>query len=427
MRRRAALTALALLLAGCPGPQTIKLEPISRPPGVVARLEAEVERTALALNGGTLLFKVYKAGTEERIAQASLTVVGPTLGTGSTGVGADVAFSPVIPGTYQLRVSAPGYKTLVEGNITVEAKQTLERRLELTPEGGTVKGRVVSGGQPVWGARVILGDSWAFSQQDGTFTLAGIGAGAGTLKVRKGGFQGLAQAVTVDGETQSGDLSLSAASTPRRVALANPAQAFGSGSTVDAELRALMTAADADAGLVETLDVSQAHVRVLASPQALPSQAEIDGLKTFVAGGGTLVVTGEWGGFGDYDPEAINARTRPFGLAVRPDLVRSSRYQTQSDWVIAGLDSAFPTSRNVSELVLYTGCSIMAGTQAVGLASTGAGGYRVQAVSTGDPLLAAATPYGEGLVAVLGDTSAWTGSRLSQAGNRQFMLNLFGW
>ncbi|GEM_PF-1571099 len=421
-RLGAALVGLVFLLVGCPGPTTVKLGPIPRPPGVVAHVDGEVERSALALNGGALQLTFVKAGTEERIPATSISLIGPTLGAGSTRLGTGIAFSPLIPGSYQVRVSAPGYKTLVEGNMMLEPKQTLERKLELVPEGGTVSGRVLTGGSPVWGARVLLGDAWTFTGQDGTFSLSGAGGGAGTLKVRKGGFQGLDQSVTVSGATAAGDLSLTAKSGKRRVQLVNSAQLFTGGPYVADALNSLMTAT-----AITTSGPGDVDVRLFASPKALPSAQEVAELASFVAGGGTLVVTGEWGGFGDYDPEAVNARTRPFGLAVRPDLVRISGKQTASEWVSAAVNAAFPASRDVSGLALYTGSSIMASPMAAMIASTGAAGYRVQAVSTGEQTMAAAVPHGEGLVIVVGDTSAWVGSRLDEVGNRQFMLNLFGW
>jgi hypothetical protein len=112
---------------------------------------------------------------------------------------------------------------------------------------------------------------------------------------------------------------------------------------------------------------------------------------------------------------------------VRPDLVRISGQSTQREWISAGVNPVLPLSRNVSSVALYTGASVMASPMATTLASTGAGGYRVQALNVGVQTLAAAVPYGDGLVVLIGDTSAWTGSHVSKAGNRQFMLNLFGW
>lgn len=421
----AAMLAGALLLTGCPGVPTVKLEPIPRPPGIVARVDAEVERTALALNGGTLNVSLVKAGTGERIANASYSLVGPTLGSGTIQRGTEISFSPLIPGAYQLRVSAPGYKTQVEGNITLEAKQTLDRTIELTPEGGTVTGTVTSGGQPVWGARVLLGDAWTFTGQDGSFSLSGVGAGAGTLKVRKGGFAGRDHGVTVNGATAIGELGL-VKSGDRTVAIVNPNDPFGGGvSTVGSELSGLMNALDAAGdGLAKAGSVGAATVRLLVSPKAT---VDVGAYQGFVSQGGTLIVTGEWGGFGDYDPEAINALVRSFGLAVRPDLVRVSGQQTQRERVVATVNAMLPTSQGAGNVTLFTGCSVMASPMATAIASSGANGYRVQAASAGDQTLAAAVPYGEGLVVVVGDTSAWAGSHLTEAGNRQFMLNLFGW
>jgi hypothetical protein len=415
------LLAASAMLAGCPAPQPVKLEPIPRPPGVAARVDAEVERTALALGGATLIVSVVKAGTTERIPGATLSLIGPTLGSADIRQGTNAYFSPLIPGTYQVRVSAPGYQTRVEGNMSLEAKQELEREIALVPEEGTVLGRVVANGSPVWGARVMLGDAWTFTAQDGSFALRG--AGAGTLKVRRGGMEPLNRDVAPSGETRLGDLSLAPLAGKRRVMLINPLEAFGSG-TVGTALGPLMTAVEATSTLARTDAAAQANVRLLASPKAAPNAAE---LQAFVAGGGTLVVTGEWGGFGDYDPEAVNAVTRPFGLAVRPDLVRIAGQSNPSEWLTASLNPLLPTSQGVSGLALYTACSITTTPMATAIADSGASGYRVQTLSAGALTLAAAVPHGEGLLVLVGDTSAWTTSHLQEAGNKQFMLNLFGW
>lgn len=410
----------SLLLAGCPGPQPAKLEPITRPPGVSARVDAEVEQTAMALGGGTLLVSVVKADTREPILGATVSLIGPTLGSVVIDKRVSASFSPLIPGTYQVRASAPGYVVAVEGNMKLEAKQVLEREIVLKPVTGTVSGRVLSNGTPVWGARVLLGDVWTFTGQDGGFSLEG--AGSGTLSVRKGGLEPLNRDVALNGEVRLGDLGLAPAAGKRRVRLMNPLQAFGAGSVATA-LDGLMNAVSLQAGLERTETPGQEAVRLLASPKAAVDAAEY---QQFVASGGTLVVTGEWGGFGDYDPAALNALTRPFGLAVRPDLVRIAG-QANSEMLAAALNPVLRPSQGVDALKLYTASSLVSLPPAVTLADSGASGYRVQAMATGAQTLAAAIPHGDGLVVLVGDTSAWTTSHLGEAGNKQFMLNLFGW
>jgi hypothetical protein len=428
-RALTALSASLVLLTGCPGPATVKLEPIPRPPGVVARVDAEVELTAQALNGGTLVASLFKAGTTERIANASFSLIGPTLGSGEIQRGTDIAFYPLIPGSYALRVSAPGYVPLVDREIafTVKTKEDgttelepklIERRLELTPEAGTVTGTVTSGGKPLWGARVLMGESWTFTGQDGSFKLTGV-AGSGTLKVRKGGYHGQDRLVTVSGETRTDAFSLAERGGKRRVELVNAGQHFAGGTTVGDILGSLLQDAS-----ITTMGPGPVDVRLLASPKVTPDIAET---QAFVRAGGTLIMTGEWGGFGDYDPAALNALARPFGLAVRPDLVRIAGQTTQSETISATVNPALPASRDASSVKLFTSSSVMATPMAVTLADSGASGYRVQAASAGAQTLAAAVPYGDGLVVLVGDTSAWAGSHLNEPGNRQFMLNLFGW
>jgi len=83
---------------------------------------------------------------------------------------------------------------------------------------------------------------------------------------------------------------------------------------------------------------------------------------------------------------------------------------------------------------LFESCSLLAPAPAVPLASTGSGGFRVTALLSGDFVLAAARPYGRGMVVAVGDTSAWatpgtqgSGSNLDVPDNRAFILDLFRW
>ncbi len=447
------LSALVVLTAtGCPWPWAPNPEPSptpTQPPAATPTpaptgLDREVFVSGTAIVNGILTIKTVKAGTQEALAGCTISLSGPTPARGVTNGTQDMRFDPLEAGTYAVQVAAPGYATRVIEGVGINPATPAAVTVELTPQAGRALGRVTTqGGQAIAGARVSSGGAVAYTGADGTYALEGLTPGSSTLTIAKTGYAPATTAVSVNGQDAAvGDVAL--ANQGLVVAFENPNQTYdvlsgGATRSVATALAPLRTALAA-AGFTVQDDASSPAIRVVVCPTAeFASQSTIDRLKTFVAGGGKLVLLGEWGGALRYNPEALNKLATPFGLAFNPDLVRSSQHAGQSGWVrVPGISGPMPAVDAMPQgITLFEASSIFLLPSAQGIAYAGSGGYRVAAVGSDGPCMAAARSYGAGMVVAVGDTSAWTAGsitgsshddgNLGETNNRQFMLNLFRW
>jgi hypothetical protein len=316
-------------------------------------------------------------------------------------------------------------------NLAVDPKTPLDQTVELSAQAGAITGTVTGPNGPIEGARVTAGESWTFSQADGRFTLEGLAAGTHTLSIRKGLYAPASRQVSLSGAAVAlGGISLSRPATKPVVVFENDAP------PLDTALGALKAALGTDF-TVSTNPADTAGVRVVASPRAtFATEQTASRLQGFVAGGGTLVLMGEWGGALDYSPEAINRIAQPFGLAFCPDLVRTTASSAQPGWIKVAAPELPALHAMPGGVTFYEACSIFAPPTARVIARASEGGYRVAATGAG-PALAVAQPYQQGLVLAVGDTSAWStgyitgeppgGGALGQTNNLGFVLNLFKW
>lgn len=438
--RRVILLGVIAALSGCclfpSQPPAPTPTPTPTPaPTPIPTLSRQVFVSGTALVNGVVTVHVRRAGSSDRLAGATVSLIGATPAWGITDATLAMRFDPLEAGTYALRVSAPGLATRVVTGLTVDPKTPLETTVELSPQAGVVTGTVTGPAGAVEGARVSSGESWTFSGADGRFTLEGLAAGTHTVHVRKGLLSPQTREVSLGGsDVALGDVSLGSLSSAPVAVFENDAQPFG-GTTVGGALGALKTALGGS--FTVTSSAEAAEVRVVASPRAaFATDDTVERLRAFVAAGGTLVLMGEWGGALDYSPEALNRIARPFGLAFSPDLVRSSENPAQPGWIkVAAPELPAPHAMS-GGVTLYEACSIFAPPTARAVASAGQGGYRVSATG-GGPTLAVAQPYGQGLVLAVGDTSAWSagyitgeppgGGAPGQTNNLGFVLNLFKW
>lgn len=441
MRAHGRFALLCLvLLSGCwSGP--VSLDPLKRAPDFIAHKVLDPSTGAVfedgaAIGGGHLTIRTVKA-SGERLAGAQVALLGFTPAGGTTFDTLDLTLEPLLAGTYSVRVSAPGYATQLHPGVMVDPANPAVLTCTMEPSGGDVLGRVLDSSQsPVAGAWVSAGESVAFSGSDGRFRLSGVSVGAQTLAVGKAGLRDLRAGMTVGAaETNLGDLAMTPGT--RVVSFENPTQAFA-GQTIGVALSSLRAAIEADGFTVQN-GASTADIRVVASPTQGwlgDAAARAESLRTFVASGGKLILMGEWGGCSDYSPGALNRLAQPFGMSFNPDLLRLPG-STPTEWLrLTGLSGVLPAVTSMPNgLQLFEACSIFAPGPAVAILGVGESGYRVASILTGNFTVAAARPYGRGLVIALGDTSAWItpGTRnahadnLEEASNRAFILNVFRW
>lgn len=422
-----ALILVALLMAGCPGSGTPQIGPTTGP----SLSRALVVTSGQALEGDTL--KLTFKGNGNALTGVKSSLYGLTLGYGNSMNTSSTVFYPLIPGTYRAIAYAPGYAVTEITDLafpTDKATQSIERDVTLAP-GGTVTGRALdASGNPIWGARITSGLASAYSGSDGRFTLEGIPQGAATIRIAKTRFSPVTRSATIGGTAQDlGDLSLTGAST--RYYLYNASEMLGSKTTSDA-LASMRTHLAGSYTEVGTTEKNTAQIWLLVAPKTLSSE-QIQEIATFVAGGGKLIALGEWGGYGNYSPNSLNLLLARYGINILPDLVKSTQNLGQTDWIRVKGFAETPLAAGITEVDMFSAGSVFAVPPAIPVASTGTGGYRLQAMSGID--VAAAAIAGDGFVVALGDSSALTDDTTSGAGainfnqqnNPTFVLNLFGW
>lgn len=419
------LILAALLMAGCPSSGTPQIGPTVGP----SLSRALVMTSGQALEGDIL--RLTFKGNGQALTGVKSSLYGLTLGYGNSMNTSATVFSPLIPGTYRAIAYAPGYAVTEIADLAFPADlatQSIEREVTLAP-GGTVTGRALdASGNPLWGARITSGLATAYSGADGRFTLEGVPQGAATVRIAKTRFSPTTRAATVSGSAQDlGDISLTGVTTG--FYLYNPADTLGSKTTLAA--LASMRTQLSNNGFPE-VSQSTAKIWLLVAPKTLSSE-QTQEIANFVAAGNKLVVLGEWGGYGGYSPNAINLLLSRYGINILPDLVKSTQNLGQTDWIRVKGFAETPLSAGLTEIDMFSAGSVFAVPPAIPVASTGTGGYRLQAMSGID--VAAAAIAGDGFVIAVGDSSvltddstAGTGSiNFNQQNNPTFVLNLFGW
>lgn len=441
MKRALPVVALALTMTGCPwwgteatpSPTPAPTTPVGSPtptPGAPVSTR-EVLVSGPAVVNGQVVVTTRDAATGAAISGARVILTGPTMGTGLTEAGT-LALDPLEGGTYSVYVEAAGrVVTLAEG-VVVQPPASTSVVVTLPKAGGVLMGQVVDeAGTHLAGARVTAGLVSTVCDADGTYELHGLAAGATvTVAGHKTGYGHATLTTTVgDGDRALNKLVLAAGT--RRFALENRDEPLGSGMVGEA-LRDLRAALVAD-GWTEVAPGAAREATLIASPRASwVTSSRVSDLEARVRSGETLIVTGEWGGAPDYSPEAATRLVSPYGLAVRPDLVRSA-VGTKTGWL--SLTANIPWLR-LCDLMLFESASVFAPPPAMGIAYAGTDTYRIMAGSQG-PCMVAARAWGRGLVVVTGDTTAWTSGiipgktsgdvHLGAANNRDFMLSLFRW
>lgn len=171
-------------------------------------------------------------------------------------------------------------------------------------------------------------------------------------------------------------------------------------------------------------DLADVETLLIAAPKLPYSNTQLDAIQRFVGGGGKLVLLGEWGGFGGYDPIALDQLSIPFGIRFRHDLIRGPRgsvVEIQS-W------RDHPLTRRLRRIHLYgaTSLEVEAPATAIGFAD----GYRIAQAER--PAVVAVALFGAGRVIAIGDCSLFThvtdGTMPAlEADNRPFAQSILTW
>lgn len=171
-------------------------------------------------------------------------------------------------------------------------------------------------------------------------------------------------------------------------------------------------------------DLSEVEVLVVAAPRWVYAEGQREAIARFVQAGGKLVLLGEWGGFGGYDPDGFNQLAKLFGIRFNHDLIRGP----EGSHVQARHWSDHPLAPSRAGISLWGATSLTVQPPAEAIAF--ADGFRV--AQSERPAVVAVALYGAGRVIAVGDSSLWTGVTdgtmpLLEADNRQWAQTVVTW
>lgn len=347
---------------------------------------------------------------------------------------------------YSVEASAPGYESVTRRANLVQLAGSTRGELFLAvvikPLNTSLQGRVMADGQPVAGATVFDGSQSVSTGSDGRYRLNSAFDGEKRLTIAKTGYQPQAQTVSSPAGQQRdlGDITLSRRTEPLRLGLDTSHAAFGQSGAVGLSRFGGMRQTLAQAGYqVEVYEsgrpgqLEALDVLMILSPSAPFTAAEISALQAFVQGGGKLIVSGEWAGFGGFDGAAANELLAPFKLQFGLDSLREQKLPALSVREFL----PHPLMAGLAEIWLYQSASVRPTEPTLNtelLARTTPGSFRI-ASDIGAFAVLALTSHGAGKVIALGDSSLWSDedtdangtSNLAEADNRKLLQQLLSW
>lgn len=286
------------------------------------------------------------------------------------------------------------------------------------PSTTTLSGQVIDHlGKPLPQAAVSGAAGTVLTDDRGRFRLPAEGAGHATIAAS--GFQSVSQWVKPEATIQLRPRSI------RRLVIDLSREPLdGLGSLFDG-LSSLWRQTGFRVELSDRFpDLSEVEVLVVAAPRWVYAEGQREAIARFVQSGGKLVLLGEWGGFGGYDPDGFNQLAEIFGIRFNHDLIRGpegSHVQVRH-W------SDHPIAHSMGRISLWGATSLAVQSPAEAIAF--ADGFRV--AQSERPAVVAVALYGAGRVIAVGDSSLWTGVTdgtmpLLEADNRQWAQTVVTW
>gem|GEM_PF-1150526 len=148
---------------------------------------------------------------------------------GTTDANGNYTLNNVPEGSYTVSVSAENYINGSVDNVAVTNGNNTVCNISLVPIAGEVSGQVTSGGNPVIGAVVAIGDAEASTDFNGNYTLNDIPAGTQTITVSKAIYYPYSSSVSVSANAvTTKDVSLTYVAD---IIIDNGGSGFSGGST----------------------------------------------------------------------------------------------------------------------------------------------------------------------------------------------------
>lgn len=405
--------ALGLVLTGCAAtafPSPTPTPPVTRtvvstpspgnsqsaPPGGQDRCETDGGCISPSnLIGGSLRVQVRDTA-DAPLTGATVVAAGSGLGFGRTDGAGARAFDDMSAGIYTVTVSAAGHLTqqatislaavpqpgIGSSQVTIPVVQLSFR---LAPTTRILEGSLRdTSGQPVSGARIVLGLQDTESGPDGSYRLEG-GPGTGAATIHHVGFEE---------ETTTGGAGVL---TSRPVTLSLTGWPYGE---PDAATLARLQAAMGQAPLSISGPVAPSPrlgtVLWCAAPAAL-SPGEEEALSQHLDLGGTVLVSADWGAAKGLAAVRLQEVLRRLGAYTRIDIVRASNGLPDllPDWEVPFDDL---------NLTMQGACTVEAAPPSTILGTVPLAAYRVASGTAQGYRLAVSRRTGRGRLIVVGDT-----------------------
>jgi tetratricopeptide (TPR) repeat protein len=189
---------------------------------------------------------------------------------------------------------------------------------------------------------------------------------------------------------------------------------------------------------MNTLSTDTCDVLVLFIPFRYFHDEEKERIRTFLKGGGGLIIIGEWGGYADYRDivDSINGISTSFGIEYNEDLVLDEeKNREDKDYhPVISTFASHPVTKGVKSIGYICGCSLKLKSSATALAfgnpTTTSDGKKGR-----DVVVLAAAEYGKGRIVAVGDSDFLVGATtpgyeedfLNFKDNKKLALNMFEW
>ena len=361
---------------------------------------------------------------------------------------------------YQIAMSANNYISKIIQTSTLGLKllslKTIQLTLNLTPAVASITGKIVnSGGQPIESAVISDNIRSTLSDENGNWNLPLAKKEIYSLNISKIRYK--TQQIpnidlTIDSNRNLSTVVLENASKPK-VMFDNSKISFGTivneGIKLLAPLTAVLNQNNFDmvtnSDPIEYSLLQDIDVILISSPANAYSSSEISAIKTFVKSGKKLIVTGEWGGYGGFNTDAVNSLIQSFNLVVNSDILKESNspnYDNRSDYLFINNFSSHPVLKNINTLAMYDSCTVNVNNGGDLLLDTNVtkiiarsshDGIRI--ADTGEYGVVGVSVYGLGKIVIIGDSSIWTSDDSNNNGvinfdekdNSKFAINIFNW
>ncbi len=176
-----------------PEPEPVTIRPQSVAEATQLPTEAvQVEPALPALSHSTLTVTVRDASTGAPVAEASVTISGPTSREGRTGAAGTFEAKSLVTGPYDVSAIAKGYRA-AQASVKLEPDASTPLQLAIQPLAGAIDGRVLDRAalQPVADAEVFIDsarlDRSTRTDAEGFFVLADIPPGPFTVCAKADG------------------------------------------------------------------------------------------------------------------------------------------------------------------------------------------------------------------------------------------------